>query len=217
MGTMGSVGVSFDAFRAVLGRYFFTDRVSLGNERVLYELWKEFNNDQSNAAGFRRPVLVDRVVQVLHGLLWWEDRQSCRSDPLNPGGYEERILMFLCVFPGLLESWHCPRARPYCPDDVTGQWRLVGLPVTKSSQVRNFMTEGRTIVLSPDGVAHVVGNEDNQVNDWRVHIQPTGNREFWYSETRGRQYKLALMVQGAEMEWRDSEGKIRTTTWVKVE
>jgi hypothetical protein len=43
-----------------------------------------------------------------------------------------------------------------------------------------------------------------------------GDRELWYSDTRGQQHRLELIVRGTEMKWRDKNGMLETITWVKV-
>jgi len=164
-----------------LRRWFVADQ--LGAEEVdrLWQAWEQLAASPGRLQALDR--LFDPDHQVADGTDWWEQRQQGKPALVSPIGDVDRFCMMLTADPTVPRR---PPARPHCPDELVGHWRLAEVSADERSVEPAAAV--REWELGTGGRFAATGDAARSGCSWRVHrglywflwlVQPHEDPEEW--------------------------------------
>ncbi len=162
------------SLRLQLTRWFKADNLPEAEIDRLCRAWPERDKDQLYMDMLERQ--FDPANRVGWGTAWWEERQQGRHGAVRPITDADLVKMWLTHDPPA----GAPRPRPWCPEVLTGSWRLAGVSV--DGRVVTAPVAPREWTLHPDGRLETTG--DPRRNGWTWCANQGTSLHLWLFEPR---------------------------------
>jgi hypothetical protein len=190
-----SLVATFEEFEGNLHRYFQADTMLPTEIPRLFDYWLVFAADQARVRGHERMFRPENANPVF-GLAWWEERQRGNSRLNYPITALDHMNMLLSIDP---RAGNRPKPRPYCPDNIVGSWRRIGM--SKDGKTVEEPPEERTWQLHGDGRLDAHEDSERIGFNWRVHLARIP--ELWLRPPQGpRVLRFAARQKGDVMDLR---------------
>ncbi len=198
-------GIDRSELEAQVRRWFPGADTSAAGIDALLGKWQQHEGDRAHQAMLERQ--FDPANRAVFGTAWWEERQKGRSGVVLPIAAVDRLVMWMHYDPltGL------PAARPYCPDQLLGQWHLAG--TGRSADALQPPASPRLWTLHADGRLEAVGDPARQGWTWRAHRGRTLDLWLYAPGERTPNIWPALRIERGEMDLYPPQGAPRFQRW----